>query len=88
MGSSTPGVFELETSSAPTGARYPMNVTSQPFVERLSASSDLEEKLVTRSRLGTGIRLNTWPHGVSSSRNTREVTPKLASTVSLLNTVG
>src|SRR6516165_9489655 len=65
-----------------------MNVTSWPFVERLRASSDLEEKLVTRSREGTAIRSITWPHGVSLSRNTLEVTPKLPSTVSLLNTNG
>jgi hypothetical protein len=65
-----------------------MNVTSVPAVERFSASSDFEEKLVTRSREGTSIRLSTCPHGVSSSRNTGEVTPKLPSTRSLLNTNG
>jgi hypothetical protein len=65
-----------------------MNVTSWPFVDRFSASSDLDEKLVTTSGVGTAIRLNTCPRGVSSSRNTGEVTPKLPSTWSLLNTYG
>jgi hypothetical protein len=54
----------------------------------LSASSDFEEKLVTNWSSGTGIVATGRPHGVSSSRNAGEVTPKNASTLSLLKTNG
>ena len=43
----TPGVLEFETSSRLGCAAYPMKVTYRPLVDRLSASSDFEEKLVT-----------------------------------------
>ena len=62
-------------------------------MDRFRASSDLDEKLVTRPPPGcdgSGTRsvLTSRPDGVSWSRNTGEVTPKLASTRSLLNTPG
>ena len=68
-------MLELETSIVSIGARYPMNVTTLPSVDRLSAISDLEEKLVTiwsllggvpRSELlGTSSELTNWPVGLS-----------------------
>src|ERR1700691_5463363 len=70
-----------------------MNVTDRSLVDRFRASSDLEEKLVTRPPPGcaaSGMRsvLTRGPEGVTWSRNTGEVTPKLPSTRSLLNTPG
>ena len=65
-----------------------MNETYLPSEERLSAPSDLEEKLVISSLLGTGMTPCGKPNGVISLRYSLDVTPKLASTVSLLNTYG
>lgn len=58
----------------------------RPLVERLSASSDLEEKLVTRSSVGTLKRSRTSPVGVTRCSTIGAATPKLESTRSLLNT--
>jgi hypothetical protein len=70
-----------------------MNVRSRSFVDWFRASSDLEEKLVTRPPPGpvpSGTRsvLTSRPDGVSWFRNTGEVTPKLGSASTLLNTPG
>src|SRR5262245_47618316 len=71
-----------------------MNVTYLPSVERLSASSDFEEKLVTSwSRpwlavSGTCRVLISLPDGVTWSRNIGDVMPKFASTWSLFHTPG
>ena len=65
-----------------------MNVTARPVVETLSASSDLDEKLVTNWSVGTLILPTTSPPGVSCHRRIGEVTPKLPSATSLLNTYG
>ena len=75
-----------------------MNVTVWRSVDRLSASSDFDEKLVTiwsafgptpRAALfGTSMELIGQPDGLNWSRNIFEVIPKLASTRSLLKTVG
>jgi hypothetical protein len=65
-----------------------MNDTVRPSGERLSASSDLEEKLVTSSFAGTSIVPSGWPDGVISASQIREVTPKLPSTSALLKTWG
>lgn len=64
----------LDTSIAFTGAKYPMKVIIEPSVERLRASSDLDEKLVTIWSLvggtpfwvlfGTSTELMTDPDGV------------------------
>ena len=51
-------------------------------------SSDLEEKLVTTWSAGTGSVLNTWPLcGSMSVSWIADVTPKLASTDSLFQTL-
>ncbi len=65
-----------------------MNVISRPSVERLSANSDFDGKLVTSWSPGTSSELTTPPQGRSWSRKIRDVTPKLASARSLSNTVG
>src|ERR1700759_1378701 len=65
-----------------------MNVTARPVVDRLSASSDLELKLVTSSWVGTSVLPTTSPLGVSCHKKIGEVTPKLESATSLLNTYG
>jgi hypothetical protein len=65
-----------------------MNVTSWPLVDGFSASSDFDERLVTSSRDGTLIVPIRCPHGVSSSSEILDVTPKLASTRALLKTNG
>jgi hypothetical protein len=65
-----------------------MNETYLPSDDRLSAPSDLEEKLVFSSSLGTGMTPCGKPDGVIWLRYSLDVTPKLASTVSLLNTYG
>ena len=65
-----------------------MNVTYFPSEDRLSAPSDLDEKLVFSSPDGTGRTSSVRPKGVISRRKSREVTPKLPSTESLLNTYG
>jgi hypothetical protein len=70
-----------------------MNVTDRPLADRLSASSDLDEKLVTTPSLpspggGTERVFTRCPDGVSCSRKIGEVTPKLASTESLFHTPG
>ena len=62
-------------------------------MDRFRASSDLEEKLVTRPPPGPGPSgtrsvLTSRPDGVSWLRNTGEVTPKLGSASTLLNTPG
>ncbi len=63
-----------------------MNVTYLPSEDRLSAPSDFEEKLVFSSLLGTGMTPCRRPDGVISSMYSGDVTPKLPSTLSLLNT--
>src|SRR5271154_2045818 len=75
-----------------------MKVRSLPSVERLSAISDLELKLVTswllsvrmfvRELFGTSRLLRTNPKGVIWSRNTFAVTPKEGSGMTLLKTKG
>ena len=65
-----------------------MNDRVRPSGERLSASSDLEEKLVTSSFGGTSKVPSGRPEGVISARKIREVTPKLPSTSALLKTCG
>lgn len=70
-----------------------MNVTDRPSVDWLSASSDLDEKLVTvrpgrPAPEGTVSDPAGASHGVSWSRKIFAVTPKLPSTRALLNTCG
>ena len=65
-----------------------MNDTVRPSGERLSASSDLEEKLVTSSFAGTSMVPIGRPDGVISASQIREVTPKLGSASTLLKTCG
>src|ERR1700733_5832562 len=77
-----------------------MNVTTRPSVERLSAISDLDEKLVTtRLPIGWSRRSECWgpstsselmnlPDGSSWSSTIFAVMPKLLSTTSLLKTNG
>jgi hypothetical protein len=98
LGSTTAGALEFETSSASIGARYPMKVTTRPSVDRLSAISDLDGKLVTiwslfgeirRSELlGTSSELTSSPDGLSWSSTIFAVMPKLASAASLFQTFG
>src|ERR1700730_10310716 len=64
-----------------------MNVTTSPLVDRFSASSDLELKLVTIRCGSIGTERRTRPSGAISSRKIGEVTPKLPSTVSLSQTL-
>src|SRR5215471_12706392 len=61
-----------------------MKVITLPSVDRFSASSDLELKLVTIMLLGTAKLLTVVPDGVSCSRKMGEVIPKLPSTLLLL----
>jgi hypothetical protein len=85
----TPGVFELDTSIASGLVTYPMKVTYRPSVDRFSASSDFDEKLVTmwspsspepfRDPSGSRSVLSSRPDGVSWSRKIGDVTPKLPS---------
>ncbi|MDX6416114.1 MAG: hypothetical protein QOG28_734 [Trebonia sp.] len=63
-----------------------MNVTYLPSEDKLSAPSDLDEKLVFSSLLGTGMTPCGRPNGVISLRYSWGVTPKLPSTLSLLKT--
>lgn len=53
-----------------------MNVTYFPSLDRLSAPSDLDEKLVFSSLDGTGMTSSVRPEGVISRRKSREVTPQ------------
>jgi hypothetical protein len=64
-----------------------MYVMAVPSVERFSATSDLELKLVVPRLGGIGSVLTSVPVGVSWRRKTGEVMPKLPSTRSLLNTL-
>jgi hypothetical protein len=64
----TPGVLALETSTVSGAATYPMKETVRPSGERLSASSDLDEKLVTSSLGATGMVTIGMPPGVISAR--------------------
>ena len=62
-------------------------------MDRFSASSDLDEKLVTMppwpgAGAGMGKVFTTCPFGLSCSRKAGEVTPKLPSVSTLLNTPG
>ena len=59
-----------------------------PSVDRFSANSDFELKLVTIWSLGMGSVPSKNPSLVILSRKIGEVTPKLPSGPSLLNTVG
>jgi hypothetical protein len=65
-----------------------MKVRFLPSLDRLSAPSDFDEKLVVSSLVGTGMTPWGKPEGVICSRYSGEVTPKLGSTVTLLNTCG
>lgn len=74
-----------------------MNVTYWPLVDWFSASSDLDEKLVTTpeppgtpGRVPSGTRSvrTSRPAGVTSFRKIGEVMPKLPSASTLLNTPG
>src|ERR1700722_12354059 len=75
-----------------------MKVRSLPSVERLSAISDLELKLVTswslsvrtflKELFGTSRLSRTNPEGVSWSRKIVAVTPKAGSGMTLLKTKG
>jgi hypothetical protein len=51
--SGIPGVEELDASNVPAGALYPRKLTAWPLVDTLIASSDLDEKLVVISLVGT-----------------------------------
>jgi len=64
-----------------------MNVIAPPSADRLSATSDLELKLVVTRLVGTGSVLTTVPVGVSWSRKIGEVMPKLPSRRLLLKTL-
>ena len=65
-----------------------MKVIWRPLVERFSASSDFDEKLVTSWLDGTGRVETSRPAGVYWSSTIGAATPKLESTMSLLNTYG
>src|ERR1700744_4072351 len=65
-----------------------MKVIWRPSVDRLSASSDLELKLVTRSLVGTAMVRSGNPSGVTSSKNIAEVIPKLGSYKTSFQTSG
>jgi len=65
-----------------------MKDTVRPSGDRLRASSDLEEKLVTSSSAGTSSVPSGRPQGVISARKIRDVTPKLPSANALLKTCG
>src|ERR1700733_16337773 len=65
-----------------------MNVSDLPSVERFSASSDFELKLVTIWLVGTVSVPRRRPNVVMLSRKIGELTAKLGSDTSLLNTVG
>src|ERR1019366_9443058 len=65
-----------------------MKVTNLLSVERLSPSSDLDEKLVTICAGGTGTVPSVTPVGERSSRKIGDVTPKLGSGTSLFQTLG
>ena len=65
-----------------------MNVSDRPSLDRLSAPSDFDEKLVVSSLVGTGMTPSGRPEGVICFRYSGEVTPKLASAVTLLKTYG
>jgi hypothetical protein len=60
----------------------------RPSGDRLSDSSDLDEKLVTSRFPGTATVPSGRPAGVSCSRKIREVTPKFGSARTLLKTCG
>src|SRR5579862_1593432 len=65
-----------------------MKVSDLPSVERFSASSDFELKLVTIRLVGIARVPISSPLVFRLSRNTGEVMLKLPSARSLLNTVG
>src|SRR5215471_18151761 len=58
-----------------------------PSVDRFTASSDFELKLVTRRFVGTGSVPRRFPSVVRLSRKIGEVTPKLPSGLSLFQTL-
>src|ERR1700691_3956835 len=64
-----------------------MKVRALPSVDRFSASSDLELKLVTIMLVGITKLLSVVADGVSRSRKIGEVIPKLPSTESLSHTL-
>src|SRR4029077_13039935 len=90
----TPGVSELETPrwvgavTSPGPRWYAMKRIDRPSVERFSASSDLELKLVTIMSVGTASVPSRSPLVLRLSRKIGEVIPKLPSGPSLLKTVG
>lgn len=65
-----------------------MSVSAVPSAERLRASSLLDEKLVTIWLVGSVNVPTLPPDGVISASVMGDVTPKLLSTLSLLNTPG
>jgi hypothetical protein len=66
-----------------------MNVTAVPSVDRFTASSDFEEKLVVTILGGIGKVLIAAPVvGFNWSRKIGDVIPKLPSVVSLAKTPG
>jgi hypothetical protein len=64
-----------------------MNVMDFPSIERFSASSDFELKLVTILSLGIGREPSSQPSVVTLSRKIGEVTPKLPSEPELFQTL-
>ena len=86
-------MFEFDTSSrlgaviTPVPPWYAMNVIDFPSVDRFTASSDLELKLVTARFVGIARVLRSLPSIVRLSKKIGEVTPKLPSEVSLLKTL-
>src|SRR5580704_17390971 len=58
-----------------------------PSVERFTASSDFELKLVTRRSVGIGRVSRSSPRVVMLSKKIGEVRPKLPSAVSLFHTL-
>lgn len=62
-------------------------MSAVPSVDRLTASSDFELKLVVNVAPGTDRVFTTVPVGVSWSINIGDVIPKLPSTVSLFQTL-
>jgi hypothetical protein len=99
VGSQIPGVLEADTSTRfgavgetgkppqPGPPWYPMNVMDFPSIERFSASSDLELKLVTIRSLGIGSVPKSRPSVERLSRKIGELTPKLPSEPELFQTL-
>src|SRR5215471_16633014 len=66
---------------------YAINVIDFPSLDRFTASSDLELKLVTTRLVGIGRVPRSLPSVVRLSKKIGEVTPKLPSGLSLFQTL-